>query len=212
MNNSNAASINPISVYTLIFVSSLLAAVILYGLLSSTGIWESKGIQLGGAAAGFVIFFLLANRVFHSLQKLHTEQRNNNNQQRIDALEQEINQLKAEESPNIECPSNFETVVSKDFGLAFSKPREWKNTPEQIVGLYLRPSVKDIPTSEFGGNITVTVTPLEQIPNMPSNLADISPDALKAPFITAQQFYSATDISWEPTYLSNRRAMNTSYK
>lgn len=212
MSNSKTTNINPISAYTLIFSSSLLAAVILYGLLSSTGIWESKGIQLGGAAAGFVIFFLFANRVFHSLQKLQTEQRNNNDQQRIDALEQEINQLKSGKSPDIECPSNFETIVSKDFGVGFSKPREWSNTPEQIIGLYMRPSKKGMPASEFGGNITVTVTPLEQMPEIPSNLADISSEALKVPFIKAQQFYSAVDINWEPTYLSNRRAMNTSFK
>ena len=212
MSNFKAGSINPILAFFIIFGSSLFAAVILYGALPSTGIWESKGVQLSGAAAGFVIIFLLANRVFHSLQMAQTEQRNNNDQQRIDALEQEINQLKAGESPDIECPNNFETIVSKDFGLGFSKPREWNNTPEQIIGLYKRPSAQDVPSSEFGGSITVTVTPLEQLPNIPSNLADISSDALKTPFITAQQFYSAVDINWESTYLSNRRAMNTSYK
>ena len=75
----------------------------------------------------------------------------------------------------------------------------------------MRPSEKGVPTSEFGGSITVTVIPLEQ-KDMPSNLADIPAEALKAPFIKAQQFYSAVDVNWESTYLSNRRAMNTSFK
>ncbi|HEB28258.1 MAG TPA: hypothetical protein ENI05_10850 [Porticoccus sp.] len=211
MSNLKTGSINPISIYFVLFGSSLLAAVILYGALPSTGIWESKGIQLSGAAAGFIIFFLLANRVFHSLQKLQIEQRNNNNQQRIDALEQKINQLKAGELPDIECPSNFETIISKDFGLGFSKPREWGNHPEQHVGIYMQPLDEKVVAAGFRGNIAVTVTPLDQLPGLPSDPKDIPLEALKGPSLSAKKAWSGGDISWNPTYVANRRAMKSTF-
>lgn len=211
MSNIKTESINPLLAYSLIFGSSLLAAVILYGLLSSTGIWESKGIQLGGAAAGFIIFFLFSNRVFHSLQKLQTEQRNNNDQQRIDALEQEINQLKAGGSPDIECPSNFETIVSKDFGLGFSKPRAWGNHPEQQVGIYMQPLDEKAKAAGFQGNIAVTVTPLDQLPGLPNDPKDIPIEALKGPFVTAIEALSGKDVNWDSTFVANRRAMDCTF-
>lgn len=211
MSNLKTGSINPILAFFIIFGSSLFAAIILYGALPSTGVWESKGIQLGGAAAGFLIFFLCANRVFHSLQKVQTEQRNNNDQQRIDALEQKINQLKAGESPDIECPSNFETIVSKDFGLGFSKPREWSRHPEQHVGVYMQPLDEKVKAVGFQGNISVTVTPLDQLSGLPSDPKDISIETLKSPFLAAMEALSGKDLSWNPTYVANRRAMNCTF-
>lgn len=116
-------------------------------------------MQLGGAAAGFVIVFLLANHIFHSLQKLQITQRSGSEQQRIHALEQEIDRLKAQENPTIECPNNFESIISKDFGIGFSKPRHWRNHPEQHIGIYTQPLDEKAMSAGFQGNITVTSTP-----------------------------------------------------
>ncbi len=211
MSSSQAGNINPILAYTLIFSSSLIAAIILYGSLSSTGIVESKGIQLGGAAAGFVIVFHLANRVFHSLQKLQIDQTTRNEQRQIDALKQEIDRLKMQENPNIECPNNFESIISKDFGVGFSKPRHWRNHPEQHVGIYMQPLDEKTISAGFRGNITVTSTPLDQLPGLPINPEDIPTDALKGPFLTAIKTYSGEGAEWSSTFIANRRAMSSSF-
>lgn len=146
-------------------------------------------MQLGGAAAGFVIVFLLANHVFHSLQKLQITQRSGSEQQRIHALEQEIDRLKAQENPTIECPNNFESIISKDFGIGFSKPRHWRNHPEQHIGIYTQPLDEKAMSAGFQGNITVTSTPLDQLPGLPTNPEDIPTDVLKGPFQTAIQHF-----------------------
>ncbi|TNE90566.1 hypothetical protein [Porticoccus sp.] len=55
---------NPVFAYLIIFGTSLIGAAVLYGGLKSTGVFESEGMELGGAAAGFVIILLIAKRIF----------------------------------------------------------------------------------------------------------------------------------------------------
>ena len=203
-------SLSPILTYAVLFGCSLVAAIVLYGFLASTGIWESKGAKLGGAAAGFVIFFLLS---IHGYLKLNTSQNNQKKEQtdgRIVALEQEIKRLTSLEIPNIECPNNFEKIISKDFGLGFAKPREWKNHPEQHIGVYMQPLDDKVQAAKFRGNITVTVTPLALL-DLPSDPNKISDEMLKAPFLSTQKLLLGGEVDWKSTYVANRRAMMATF-
>ena len=145
------------------------------------------------------------------MQKLHIDQRSDSDQQRIDALEQEINRLKAQEEPDIECPSSFETIISKDFGLGFSKPRIWNAHPEKHLGMYMQPLDENTMSAGFRGNITITATPIDQLPGLPSNPKDISDENLKGPFLTAMELFSGQNATWNPTFIANRRAMHGTF-
>jgi len=58
--------IHPLYAGATIFLISLLAAYITFGLLQSTGAVKDEKIQLGGAAAGFIIIFVVFSRFYSS--------------------------------------------------------------------------------------------------------------------------------------------------
>jgi hypothetical protein len=58
--------IHPLFAGTTIFLISLFAAFITFGLLKSTGAITDEKIQLGGAAAGFIIIFVVFSRFYSS--------------------------------------------------------------------------------------------------------------------------------------------------
>jgi hypothetical protein len=209
MNNNvnKTQSLSPILTYAVLFGFSLAAAIILYGFLPSTGIWESKSAKLGGAAAGFVIFFLLSIQGYLKLNNAHNSLKKEGTDGRILALEQEIERLTSLDTPDIECPHSFEKIISKDFGLGFAKPRAWESHPEQHIGIYMQPLDDKAKAAKFRGNITVTVTPISLLPGLPSDLNEISDEMLKAPFMSTQSFFLGGEVDWKSTYVANRRAI-----
>jgi len=98
-------------------------------------------------------------------------------------------------------------MVSRDFGLGFAKPRTWSQHPEQHIGMYMTPMTEDIIKTGFRGNITITMTLLDQVPGLPDDPDEITNDELKAPILSAMQVCGGTDVKWQPTYIANRRAM-----
>lgn len=198
---------NPVFAYLIIFGTSLIGAAVLYGGLKSTGVFESEGMELGGAAAGFVIILLIAKRIFFSLQRQHLDNSQNNQAREIETLREELEKLRSGEQPELECPKGFELMVSRDFGLGFAKPRTWSQHPEQHIGMYMTPMTEDIIKTGFRGNITITMTLLDQVPGLPDDPDEITNDELKAPLQSAIQLHEGTDVKWHPTYVANRRAM-----
>ena len=133
----------PINVFLLLFGCNLLAAVLLYGALESTGTFESQKMRLGGAAAGFVIFLLVSSRVFLSIKK-NTDQAGRDEavkerDLKIKELKAENQRLKSAQLPEIRCPGGFELVYSSDLRLGFARPKTWTIHPEAQVGMYMRP-------------------------------------------------------------------------
>lgn len=211
MKTAQFATIHPVTGFLVIFCASLIGASVLYGAFPSTGVFQNKEFQLGGAAAGFVAIFLLASQVFRSLQKQQAESLAKSQSSQIKTLEQELKALRREGLPDVICPDGFEVIVSKDYGIGFSKPRLWEPNTEQSIGLYMRPINSENIDPSFRGNINVTVTPLENRAGIPEKLSELSNEELKSPFIAAIQLYSGKSVEWNETYISNRRAVKVSF-
>jgi hypothetical protein len=147
--------LNPVIQFVIIFGASLLASLLLYGLLKSTGVFKSKGMQLGGAAAGFVIIFIVASQIFGGIDSRR-------HQEEITELNEEITDLKRGVNPGIECPDGFADEISLDNGIAYAYPIDWPPAPYKFVAHYLAPvSVEPSESDSFRANISITVSPLE---------------------------------------------------
>lgn len=105
---STAQRNSPTFAFIIIFCLSLLAAGILYGLLESTGMFETKGMRLGGAAGGFIVILIISHRIFASIQKrieLQTDKKEIAERDScISVLKQEVERLSAAQIPEIRCP------------------------------------------------------------------------------------------------------------
>jgi len=68
--------IHPLWAYIAISLLSLLVAYITFGILDSTGFIDDERIQLGGAAAGFIVIFMVVSRRYSSeMEKIRRERR-----------------------------------------------------------------------------------------------------------------------------------------
>jgi len=150
-----------------LFVCSSAAAWLLYGILSSTGIFESKGIQLGGAAAGFVVIFGISHKILTSLSSQQANRFKahiiSTQQDKIAELNDTIRRLRSGELPPVDCPEGYKPIVSKENCIALSYPSDWKLMQEKTVAAFSRPLDKEKLTQlKFQGNIWVTSTPLTE--------------------------------------------------
>ncbi|MBL7178949.1 MAG: hypothetical protein ISS65_01910 [Desulfobacterales bacterium] len=213
----------PITVFLLLFGCNLLAAILLYGALESTGTFESQKMRLGGAAAGFVIFLLVSSRVFLSIKKnadqAERDETVKETNLRIKELEAENQRLKSAQFPEIRCPEGFELVYSSDLRLGFARPKTWILNPETQVGMYMRPlEPGEMDRLYFQGNINITAihvtSPefqvlLEQRGAKGQDGA-FEPDDefLKSPFLPVKTHLQASGLRFEPTFVDNARGIH----
>lgn len=152
--------------FVLLFGCSSIAAWLLYGILSSTGVVTSKGFQLGGAAAGFVVIFWISHRILTSLFTQHADRIRTDTiarqQEKISELNDTITRLRSGELPPVVCPEGYAPIVSRDNGIALAWPSDWDPHQEKTVAAILRPLDEQIAELGFRGNIFVTSTPLDE--------------------------------------------------
>lgn len=198
----STSAITAIAIYVIIFFASLLAAYVLYGLLSSTGTFNSKGAQLGGAAAGFVIVLFLSAHIFNKiLQQVHSNQKDITQEDAnatILRLQSTIDELLASQLAPSSVPLGFVSYISKDEGLAYSCPRDWLPREEKFLGMYHRPAqTTDGEPESFNGNITITISKLGNVANdlnqeSADGIMDITRDSVV-------KLYSAKNVMTERT-------------
>lgn len=152
--SSESILLNPVIQFVIIFGSSLLASLLLYGLLKSTGMFKRKGMQLGGAAAGFIIIFIVASQIFERINDQYYKGK-------ISELEEEILDLKKAEKPEIECPDGFDEEISHSNGIAYAYPKNWDSIKVGIIAIYKRPESEGTEKPEiFRPNIVIMVEAL----------------------------------------------------
>lgn len=205
--NQNTSFRNALVVHTLIFGTSLLAAYVLYGVLKSTGTFENKGAQLGGAAAGFVIVFLLSSSVFSNmLKRLHDNQKDSESEDAkitIKRLQATIDELiSVQFSPGF-IPAGFAGHTAREEGLAYAYPIDWQPKNEKSIGQYFRSPIQSQGKPElFNGNIMVTIVPISSAPSgQPQNQESI--DAiLDANRDGVAKLYSAQNVTSEKIFVA----------
>lgn len=153
--------------FLLLFMCSSAAAWLLYGILSSTGIFESKGIQLGGAAAGFVVIFGISHKILTSLSSQQTDRFRSDiittQHKQISELNDTIRRLRSGELPPVDCPVGYTPIISKDNSIALLYPSDWLLSKEKTVAAFFRPLEKQqLNLLKFQGNIWITSTPLTE--------------------------------------------------
>ena len=216
-------SASPITVFILLFVCNLVAAVLLYGALESLGTFESQKMRLGGATAGFAIFLIISSRIFLSIKKnadqAERDEAVKERDLRIKELKAENILLKSAQLPKIRCPEGFELVYLSDLRIGFARPNTWTIHPETQVGMYMRPlEPGEMERFGFQGNINITATHvssqefralLEQRRVKGQDGAfEPSDEFLKSPFISANNLMQATDIQFMPTFVDNARGIH----
>lgn len=205
--------------FIIIFLCSLLAACLLYGMLKSTGAVANKTFQLGGAAAGFVIIFWQSSSIFGSLLS-HNKANDQTmviakKQEKIEELDRAIERLQAGELPPVICPKGFMPMVSRDDGLAIARPIDWAVHPEKIVATFLRPLTSaEFETLKFRGNIVVTATPFNEADRILIDAlkhgdgGELDIDLLlKAPALSAMELLSGGDLEAEPYQVGAKRGL-----
>lgn len=216
-------SASPIIVFIIIFGCNLVAAVLLYGVLESTGTFESQKMRLGGAAAGFAIFLISSSHIFLSIKKNADQAERDEvvkeRDLRIKELKAENIRLKSAQLPEIRCPEGFELVYLSDLRIGFARPNTWTIHPEIQVGMYMRPlEPGEMERLCFQGNINITATHvsgqefraiLEQR-RVKGQDGDFEPndEFLKSPFISVKNLLQATDIQFMSTFVDNARGIH----
>jgi hypothetical protein len=128
---------DPPVAFVMVFVLSLLAAIVLFKLLDSRATIKKKGWSAGGAIAGFLII------LFGSWHEL----RPTLNSRRIVAP--------------LSIPSGFRQISASDAGLALAIPGNWQRTDTPVT-LSLSPRQRD-PNVDHVNFMSVQTTPCEHL-------------------------------------------------
>lgn len=212
----NISDTSPIKEYIVLFICSFTAAAIFYGVLESSGTFDSKGMQLGGAIAGFLIVLIVSHRILASIHKQKSESAKDKEivlrDKKIDELQNEVDKLLMGGLPDIVCPTGYEVVFSRDHGLGFSRPSDWFVHQEKYLGVFLKPMHVESSGLNFQGNIVVTATNIES-PDFLKNLISrgvlqegekfsITDEVLVEPLLASAAHLKAKEISRESAYFN----------
>jgi hypothetical protein len=147
--------IHPLISITIIVILSLLVAAVLFGVLSSTGIFKNRYVEFGGAAAGFFATLSLLQRWYSSMEKRY-----------IDTLELVEQKTKLEETlrkmnvPVFEVPTSFVPFIDHEHSMLLCYPSEWRRQPLmlQVQGMFSENPLNLRPSDEFPGQFNVIVS------------------------------------------------------
>lgn len=152
---SPGRTIHPLVAISIVVGLSLGVAAVLFGVLESTGGFESKYGNFGGAAAGFFAAFLFLHRWYDRLAKGYTA---------ADALSDENEKLRRalteSRLPPFEVPPGFKPFVDHEHSLLFSYPEEWRRQPLmlQIQGIFAEDPLKLRPGDRVPGKFSVAIS------------------------------------------------------
>lgn len=142
-----------------LLILSLGAAVVLFYFLDSFAQVQNKGVSLGGAAAGFVVIFLLLRNTYFRVTSTEREFERLSADEKIRRLETQLEQLITSKLDNFTVPEGYKPEVSKEFQFGFCYPKGWEFSrfPQQTqYGL-----ARDLKSAEklgFARNVNVIIT------------------------------------------------------
>ncbi len=141
-----------------LLILSLVAAVVLFYFLDSFAQIQNKSISLGGAAAGFVVIFILLRDTYFRVTSVERKSKKLSTDEKIHQLEAQIEQLMTAKLDNFTVPKGYKSEVSKEFQFGFCYPKEWEFTrfPQQTFYGFAR-DLKSAEKLGFARNVNVTI-------------------------------------------------------
>lgn len=137
-----------------------LAAFGLFYVLDSAAEIENKGVKLGGAVAGFLVVFGVLQRTYFRQWREEREEKTQSADERIRALEEQIQDLVVAKLDNFIVPEGYEAEVSSEFSFGFAYPSDWDlaKFPKQTQYCF----VVDPQPSEFSRNMNVVIVDISE--------------------------------------------------
>ena len=210
----------PLLVVGVLLVLSLGAAVVLFYFLDSFAQVRNKSVSLGGAAAGFVVIFLLLRNTYFRVTSTGMESERLSRDEKILRLKSQIEQLITSKLHNFTVPEGYKPEVSKEFQFGFCYPKDWvlSRFPQQT----LYGSVIDFKSAErlgFRRNINVVIS---DISSQEADLPEIYENALagvlalmpnaKLVFKEESLFQGLSAIRYKINYVTNLGQQLTLYQ
>ncbi len=131
---------------------SLLAAVVLFGFLKSTGVVKNDAFELGGAAAGFLITLWTLRKWHDAIDEKELEELRTRTRQLTDQL----GQL---EVPAMQLPAGYTSFVDREHSLQFGYPSDWKKQPMllQLNSAFHEDPLRVKPGDPFSGKFNLVI-------------------------------------------------------
>lgn len=162
-----------------LFILSLIAAYILFNFLDSSATFENKTVNLGGAAAGFVIIFWLLRNTFFKIDTNNLAGQSKDEQ--IHQLELKIKDLVAAKLDNFIVPENYTAEISNEFKFGFCYPKDWNfnKFPQQT---FYGAAIDSAPDTEqaFHRNINIVISDISHVEEDLTSLYDNGYNSLLA--------------------------------
>ena len=146
-----------------LLILSLVAAVVLFYFLDSFAQVQNKGVSLGGAAAGFVVIFLLLRDTYFRVTSTERKFKKLSADEKIRRLETQIEQLITSKLDNFVIPEGYKPEVSKEFHFGFCYPEYWEFSrfPQQTQYGLAR-DLKSAKKLGFARNVNVIITDISR--------------------------------------------------
>ncbi|HEX7320325.1 MAG TPA: hypothetical protein VF399_08210 [bacterium] len=149
-------------VVVVLFILSLVAAYVLFYFLDSFAQVQNKGVSIGGAAAGFVVIFLLLRDTYFRITSTEREFKKFSADEKIRRLETQIEQLITSKLDNFIVPIGYKPEVSKEFQFGFCYPEYWEFSrfPQETQYGFAR-DLKSVERLGFARNVNVIITNID---------------------------------------------------
>ena len=116
---------SPLWVIAILLLLSLFSAFILFYFFESFAEIENKGIKVGGAAACFVIIFVLARNTYFKLAQSQDRKENVELLKQLELMKEQYDKTIKASLGDFTIPDNYSAEISQDFGFAFCFPKTW---------------------------------------------------------------------------------------
>ena len=142
-----------------LLILGLGSAIVLFYFMDSFAQIQNKGVSLGGAAAGFVVIFLLLRNTYFRVTSTEREFKKLSTDEKIKRLETQIEQLIISKLDNFVVPEGYKSEVSKEFQFGFCYPEDWEFSrfPQQTQYGFAR-DLKSAEKLGFARNMNVIIT------------------------------------------------------
>ena len=142
---------SPLIVVAVLLILSLCSAVVLFQFLESFANVENKTVSLGGAAAGFVVIFLLLRDTYFKVKEGRYQGMTDD--QKIIELEKQVVDLLKNKLDNFVVPEGYKEEVSKEFKFGFCYPKDWVFSRFPQLTMY---GIVQKPNSSTSMNVNIT--------------------------------------------------------
>jgi hypothetical protein len=146
-------AINPLIVLSVLVFLSLVVAIILFGVLKSTGFVKSDYAEFGGAAAGFIATLYLLNKWYGKMN----EQEYNSMKNELDTLKKTLKKINV---PEFDLPKDYVPYIDHEHSMLFCYPEKWRRQPlfMQIQSIFSEEPSSLRPGDIFPGQFLVVMS------------------------------------------------------